>query len=120
MITANDHQALFGLADLQASVEDAFALAAREVVVKRGEAPTLVRLGTAAWTQVAAEPVSTVVDSTAAGDAFAAGYLCQRLASVVPALAAAYGNRLAARVIQHRGAIIDVSAMQEFMPFPVQ
>ena len=96
------------------------ALAAREVVVKRGEAPTLVRLGTAAWTQVAAEPVSTVVDSTAAGDAFAAGYLCQRLAGVVPALAAAYGNRLAARVIQHRGAIIDVSAMQEFMPFPVQ
>ena len=120
LITANDHQALFGLADLQASVEDAFALAAREVVVKRGEAPTLVRLGTAAWTQVAAEPVSTVVDSTAAGDAFAAGYLCQRLASVVPALAAAYGNRLAARVIQHRGAIIDVSAMQEFMRFPVQ
>ena len=120
LITANDHQALFGLADLQASVDDAFALAAPEVVVKRGDAPTLVRLGTATWTQVATEPVSTVVDSTAAGDAFAAGYLCQRLASVDPAGAAAYGNRLAARVIQYRGAIIGVSAMQEFMPFSLQ
>ena len=120
LITADDHQALFGLANSQASVDDAFALAASEVVVKRGEAPTLVRLGAAAWTQVATELVSTVVDSTAAGDSFAAGYLCQRLGGVDPAGAAAYGNRLAARVIQHRGAIIDVAAMKEFMPLPVQ
>jgi hypothetical protein len=39
---------------------------------------------------------------------------------VDPAGAAAYGNRLAARVIQYRGAIIGVSAMQEFMPFSLQ
>jgi glutamate synthase domain-containing protein 1 len=71
------------------------------------------------------EPVIRLVlvgrgPTTAAGDAFAAGYLCQRLASVDPAGAAAYGNRLAARVIQYRGAINGVSAMQEFMPFSLQ
>lgn len=118
LITADDHQALFGLADLQASVDDAYALAATELVVKRGAASTLVRLGTAPWTQVAVEPVATVVDSTAAGDSFAAGYLCQRLAGIAPAEAAAFGNRLAARVIQHRGAIIGVPAMQDLMPSP--
>jgi 2-dehydro-3-deoxygluconokinase len=116
LITADDHQALFGLPDLQASIDDAYALAAPELVVKRGAAPTLVRLGTAPWTPVAVEPVATVVDSTAAGDSFAAGYLCERLAGVAPAQAAAFGNRLAARVIQHRGAIIDVPAMQDLMP----
>jgi len=115
LITADDHQALFGLADLQASVDNAYALAAHEVVVKRGAAPTLVRLGPAPWTEVAAERVATVVDSTAAGDSFAAGYLCQRLAGVPTTQAAAFGNRLAARVIQHRGAIIGVAAMQDLM-----
>jgi 2-dehydro-3-deoxygluconokinase len=116
LISADDHQALFGLIDLQASVDHAHALGAPELVVKRGAAPTLVRMGTAAWTPVPTEPVSTVIDSTAAGDSFAAGYLCQRLAGMEPAPAASYGNRLAARVVQHRGAIIGASAMQDFMP----
>jgi 2-dehydro-3-deoxygluconokinase len=118
LITADDHQALFALADLQASVDAAYALAAPEVVVKRGAAPTLVRLGHAPWTEVAAERVATVVDSTAAGDSFAAGYLCQRLAGAAPAQAAAFGNRLAARVIQHRGAIIGLAAMQDLIALP--
>jgi len=116
LISADDHQALFGLVDLQTSVDHAHALGAPELVVKRGAAPTLVRMGTEAWTPVPTEPVSTVIDSTAAGDSFAAGYLCQRLAGMEPAPAAAYGNRLAARVVQHRGAIIGASAMQDFMP----
>jgi 2-dehydro-3-deoxygluconokinase len=56
-----------------------------------------------------------VVDTTAAGDSFAAGYLCQRLRGAGPAEAAAFGNRLAARVIQHPGALIPREAMHDLL-----
>ena len=46
------------------------------------------------------------VDTTAAGDAFNAGYLAARLAGRSPAEAAQAGHALAGVVIQHKGAII--------------
>ena len=60
---------------------------------------------------VAAEPVAQVVDTTAAGDSFAAGYLAARRAGRDPAAAAALGHRLAGAVVRHRGAIIPRAAM---------
>lgn len=64
------------------------------------------------------EIVAKVVDTTAAGDSFAAGYLGSRLQGLGQAEAAAFGNRLAARVIQHPGALIPREAMQDLMPAP--
>jgi 2-dehydro-3-deoxygluconokinase len=60
---------------------------------------------------VAAEPVSGVVDTTAAGDSFAAAYLAARLAGHDPATAARVGHRLAGAVVRHPGAIIPRAAM---------
>jgi 2-dehydro-3-deoxygluconokinase len=60
---------------------------------------------------VKAEPVQDVVDTTAAGDSFAAAYLAARLAGAMPARAAAAGHRLAGAVVGHRGAIIPRAAM---------
>ncbi len=60
---------------------------------------------------VAAEPASDVVDTTAAGDSFAAAYLAARLAGAAPSAAARSGHRLAGAVVRHRGAIIPRSAM---------
>jgi 2-dehydro-3-deoxygluconokinase len=60
---------------------------------------------------VAAEPVRDVVDTTAAGDSFAAAYLAARLAGAEPVAAAQAGHRLAGAVVRHRGAIIPRSAM---------
>ena len=60
---------------------------------------------------VAATPVARVVDTTAAGDSFAAAYLATRLAGGGPAAAAASGHRLAGAVVSHRGAIIPRDAM---------
>lgn len=56
-------------------------------------------------------PPERVVDTTAAGDSFSAGYLAERLSGGSAQQAALRGHRLAATVIQHRGAIIPATAM---------
>ncbi|MFN3304923.1 MAG: sugar kinase [Roseateles sp.] len=114
LITADDHQALHGLPDLASAVSAAQALPVAEVAIKRGALPTVVG-GDGHWQEVATEAVPRVVDTTAAGDSFAAGYLSRRLRGVAAPEAAAFGNRLAARVIQHPGALIPREAMQDLM-----
>jgi 2-dehydro-3-deoxygluconokinase len=58
------------------------------------------------------EPVTNpVVDTTAAGDSFAAAYIAARLAGADPIEAARAGHRLAGVVVCYPGAIIPRSAM---------
>jgi 2-dehydro-3-deoxygluconokinase len=89
-----------------------------EVVIKRGAAGCFV--SSAAFTgEVAPTPVALVVDSTAAGDSFNAGYLAARLFGADPKAAARLGGALAARVIAHPGAIIPTTAMTDLsLPGP--
>ena len=115
LITADDHLALFGFASLEAAVAAAQELNVFEVVIKRGAAPTLVRSGSSPWRSVPTQTVANVVDTTAAGDSFAAGYLSRRLRGNTPEDATQFGNRLAARVIAHRGAIIPLDAMADLL-----
>jgi 2-dehydro-3-deoxygluconokinase len=62
--------------------------------------------------QTKAEPLSApVVDTTAAGDSFAAAYVAARLAGSEPIEAARAGHRLAGVVVCHPGAIIPRAAM---------
>ena len=114
LITADDHQALHGLPSLDAAVSAAQALPVDEIAIKRGALPTVIG-GDGRWQAVPTEAVARVVDTTAAGDSFAAGYLCRRLRGTAPAEAAAFGNRLAARVIQHPGALIPREAMHDLL-----
>lgn len=85
-------------------------LRAGEVVLKLAEPACIVRSGGADHL-IAAEPIDTVVDTTAAGDSFSAAYLAARLRGAMPVEAALAGHRLAGAVVAHRGAIIPRTAM---------
>lgn len=115
LITADDHQALLDLPDEDSAVAAAQDLPTPEIAIKRGPRATRVGGADLGWQDVATEQVERVVDTTAAGDAFGAGYLSGRLRGLAPAQAAALGNRLAARVIQHPGALIPRHAMADLM-----
>lgn len=60
---------------------------------------------------MAAQKISNVVDTTAAGDSFGAGYLARRLQQGSVTESAMQGHRLAGTVIQYRGAIIPADVM---------
>jgi len=85
---------------------------APEVILKLAE-PACRVLGASMDVVVKAEPVPQVVDTTAAGDSFAAAYLAARLAGVDPTAAARAGHQLARTVVQHPGAIIPRAAMPD-------
>ncbi len=120
LMTLDDEMALWGQPDADAQLQATLAGPAPELVVKRGAQPTVVRLAGQAPQAVATLPVSQVVDTTAAGDSFAGAYLAARLAGASPVVAAAAGNRLAARVVQHRGAVISRTLMQDVLQDPLQ
>jgi 2-dehydro-3-deoxygluconokinase len=86
-------------------------IASPEAVLKLAEPASIVRFG-GATKEVRAEPVTKpVVDTTAAGDSFAAAYLAARLGGADPAAAARAGHHLAGVVVCYPGAIIPRSAM---------
>ena len=110
--TLEDEQALFGVPDAQALADRLHRLGVAEVAIKLGPAGCFV--SSAAFTgAVPAEKVDEVVDSTAAGDSFNAGYLAARLLDAAPEAAARLGCRLAARVIAQPGALIPAEAMAD-------
>lgn len=114
MITLEDNQALFDIPDEDAAIRHAYTLPPAEVVIKRGADPTLVRVAGEEALSVPAFKVSKVVDTTGAGDSFAAGYLSARLQGLSPEISARSGNKIASIVIQHPGAIIPREAMPVF------
>jgi 2-dehydro-3-deoxygluconokinase len=65
-------------------------------------------------------PVKKVIDTTAAGDSFAAAYLAARIKNKPPLLAAADGHLLANAVIQHPGAILPRSKMPKSLRIKIK
>jgi 2-dehydro-3-deoxygluconokinase len=107
---AGDERDLFGDAGPEAIVERLRAHGVGEIVVKLDRPGCLVCTDEGCR-EVPAERVAEVVDTTAAGDSFSAGYLAARLKGRAPETAARWGHKVAAAVIQHRGAIIPRGAM---------
>ena len=91
------------------------AAGVEEVVVKRGADACLVSVSGQPLREVPAVRLAKekVVDTTAAGDSFSAGYLAVRLTGGDAESAARRGHLTASTVIQYRGAIIPREAMPQ-------
>jgi 2-dehydro-3-deoxygluconokinase len=106
----DDERALRGVAAIEATAARYAAMGIAEIVVKNGAAPCLL-LSAGATLRIAPPSAVTAIDTTAAGDAFNAGYLAARLRGEGVEPSALAGHRLAASVIRHPGAIIPRTAM---------
>ena len=101
----DEEQAIFADARPEDTVARYAAGGATCVVVKNGAAPVLAWSAQDGAAQVMPPHVPDVVDSTAAGDSFAAAFLAAQAQGLSAARSAARACDLAARVIQHRGAL---------------
>ncbi|MBI0539152.1 sugar kinase [Roseomonas sp. KE2513] len=88
-----------------------------EVVVKLAE-PGCIVAPLGRETPVPPPEAVKPVDTTGAGDSFAAAYLAARLNGADPKAAALAGHRLAGVVVRHPGAIIPRDAMPADVPGP--
>ncbi|MDX6019321.1 sugar kinase [Scandinavium sp. V105_16] len=114
-LTLDDEDALWGEKPVEEVIARTHAAGVHEVVVKRGADSCLVaRVGESVVDVPAVKlPKEKVVDTTAAGDSFSAGYLAVRLTGGDAQAAAQRGHLTASTVIQYRGAIIPRDAMPE-------
>ena len=112
-LTLDDEDALWGEKPVDEVIARTQAAGVSEVVIKRGAEPCLVAITGEAVVEVPAVKLAKekVIDTTAAGDSFSAGYLAVRLTGGTPEAAAQRGHLTASTVIQYRGAIIPREAM---------
>ena len=109
--TFSDEEMLFGDASPQATIKRNSAAGVAEIVVKNGEQPALVRWK-GADERIPAEHVAIPVDTTGAGDSFNGSYLAARLAGQDPVEAVRSAHRVAAAVVQVRGALAPYDVLR--------
>lgn len=112
LLTLDDEEMLWGDGCYKHAIERTQGFGVKEVVIKRGSKSCIVAVGD----DIVTVPTnkldkSAVIDTTAAGDSFGAGYIAKRLMRGSAEEAAKQGHRLAGTVIQHQGAIIPRDVM---------
>ena len=78
-------------------------------VIKQGPLPVIAVQHNGTTTEVAVSPVANIVDTTGAGDAFAAGFLPHYAQTKSINDAVAHGHAVASRVLQSPGATLNTS-----------
>lgn len=112
-LTLDDEDMLWGKQPYQDVISRTHALGVTEVVIKRGAESCIVSNTKGEQYEIPAVRLekNRVIDTTAAGDSFSAGYLAKRLTGASETEAAQCGHLTASTVIQYRGAIIPLEAM---------
>ena len=113
LLTFEDEQMLYGDEHLEQCIDRTSSLGVDEIIIKRGSKDCLVVANGEAQ-YVAPNKVDNVIDTTAAGDSFSAGFLAKRLTGGSVAESAYFGHCIAGTVIQHKGAIIPREVMPDF------
>ncbi|WP_018984137.1 sugar kinase [Salinimonas chungwhensis] len=111
----DDHAQLYQHTTVSQVVEHLSAFNIGESVIKNG-ASGVYLLTPSGSQSVPINPVENVVDTTAAGDAFNAGYLASRAKEHSAFDSALYGAKVAAVVIRHPGAIVAQETFNHCMP----
>lgn len=114
-LTLDDEDALWGSSPVEDVIRRTHATGIEEVVIKRGAESCLVSISGGDVLDIPALRLARekIVDTTAAGDSFSAGYLAVRLTGGTAEEAAKRGHLTAGTVIQYRGAIIPQEAMPQ-------
>lgn len=111
-LTLDDEFLLWGDSEEAQCVSRTIEFGVGEIVIKKGAEPCLIiQQGHCDEVPAIKLDKQSVIDTTAAGDSFSAGYLATRLAGESVVMSARYAHLLASTVIQHRGAIIPIVAM---------
>ncbi|MCD1126438.1 sugar kinase [Jinshanibacter sp. LJY008] len=111
-LTLDDEDALWGEEPYENVITRTQALGVSEIIIKRGADSCIAATGSDRVEIPAVKLAKEkVVDTTAAGDSFSAGYLAVRLQGGNVADAIKRGHLTASTVIQYRGAIIPLDAM---------
>lgn len=111
-LTYDDEEMLYGDTSEQQAIDRTQAFGVNEIVIKRGGEACFV-ITQDERIEVAPQKVDNIVDTTAAGDSFSAGYLAKRLTGGSLLESAQMGHKLAGTVICFRGAIIPAQEMPE-------
>jgi 2-dehydro-3-deoxygluconokinase len=103
----DDEETLWGAASPEAILDRLSAWGVAEIALKNGAGGPILRTGSDTSPRSGRYPAAPrIVDTTAAGDSFNAGYIAARLGGADLVAAAEAGHALACRVIGHKGAIL--------------
>ncbi|MBD2823525.1 sugar kinase [Xenorhabdus szentirmaii] len=108
LVTDDDEMQLWGETSIEGIFNRLQKMGVKQAIIKAGAQGCFYRdLHTQAEIQhIAAQPVSPVIDTTAAGDAFNAGFIAGLLNGKSIKYSALMGHQLAGVVIRHKGAIV--------------
>lgn len=108
-LTLDDEDLLWGTLPYEQVIERTKKYGVTEIVIKRGSESCIVDCPEGRF-DIPANKIAkeNVVDTTAAGDSFSAGYLAARLTGASAEQSAKQGHLVAGTVIQYRGAIIPL------------
>ena len=105
-LTDTDEEKLFSLSNKNEIIDFYKRFDIDEIIIRRGAESCIVS-SRGKIISTPACPVDKIIDTSGAGDSFAAGYLSKRLQGCAISESAKYAHNLAAKVISYPGAIIE-------------